>query len=194
MNRFLLFIFFSSVFVFTLFPQQEVGEETHNENASGEKSLNALQLLNDALLMNIKVEIKVPETDKELWNTRIEKITIPGRPVEVSLKGGNSQLKVHFTLYPAGGGKKLFMVAQNETWVDSDYSSSISSLTVLPNEDVYYYPLGKADNKSGDNPVEVIMKINIVPYLESLDKETRRSLQSVFSSSAQFSFQGRKFD
>ncbi|MCK5249960.1 MAG: hypothetical protein KAJ98_08350, partial [Spirochaetaceae bacterium] len=165
---------------FTVISAQEGGSES---------SLSANKLLKDALLFIVDVTVSMPDSDAELWNTRVEKITIPGRAVAVSLEGENSRLKVNFTLYPAEDGK-LFLVARSETWVGGEYSSALSSLPVAYRDEVYYYPLGRADDRTEDNPVEVRMAINIIPYLETLDEEARAALESAFDSSAQFDLSG----
>ncbi len=154
-----------------------------------ESSLSADKLLKDALLFIVNVTVSTPDGDAELWNTRVEKITIPGRAVAVSLEGENSRLKVIFTLYPAEDGK-LFLVAMSEIWVEGEYSSALSSLPVAYRDEVYYYPLGRADDGTEDNPVEVRMAINVIPYLETLDQEARAALESAFNSSAQFDLSG----
>ena len=159
------------------------------EENSVTSSFNADALLKDALLFSVDVDVSVPGVDARLWNTRVEKITIPGRSVEVSLEGDDSKLKVVFTLYPAEDGK-LLLVARSETWVDGEYSSALSSLPVAYHDEVYYYPLGRAENGDEESPVEVRMAINVIPYLETLDDEARESLESAFDSSAQFDLSG----
>ena len=159
------------------------------QDNSGAESLNADRLLNDALLFAVDVVVSTPGGDTQLWNTRVEKITIPGRAVEVSLEGANSRLKVNFTLYPAENGK-LFLVAMSETWTGGEYSSTLSSLPVAYHDEVYYYPLGRAEDGAEDNPVEVRMAIYVIPYLETLDENARASLESAFNSSAQFDLSG----
>jgi len=159
------------------------------QDDSSTASLNANQLLKDALLFAVDVEVTSPGGDSQLWNTRVEKITIPGRAVEVSLEGEDSRLKVIFTLYPSEDGK-LLLVARSETWVAGEYSSALSSLPVAYRDEVYYYPLGRAEGSIDDNPVEVRMAINVIPYLETLDDAARASLESAFDSSAQFDLSG----
>lgn len=156
---------------------------------SGPETLSADQLLKDALLFSVDVTVNMPDGNKELWNKNVQKITIPGRAVAVSLEGEDSRLKVNFTLYPAEDGK-LFLVAQSETWVDGEYSSGLSSLPVAFRDEVYYYPLGRAGDGTEDNPVEVRMAINVIPYLETLDDGAREALESAFASSAQFKISG----
>jgi hypothetical protein len=159
------------------------------QDDSGSLSLNADELLRDALLFTVDVDVASPGGDRQLWNTRVEKITIPGRAVEVSLEGGDSRLTVNFTLYPAEDSR-LLLVARSETWVAGEYSSALSSLPVAYHDEVYYYPLGRAEDGGDDSPVEVRMAIIVVPYLETLDEEARASLESAFNSSAQFDLSG----
>lgn len=154
-----------------------------------ESTLSADQLLKDALLFSVDVVVNMPGGDAELWKTNVQKITIPGRVVTVSLEGEDSRLKVNFTLYPAEDGK-LFLVAQSETWVGGEFSSALSSLPVAFRDEVYYYPLGRADDGTENNPVEVRMAIVVVPYLETLDEGARQALESAFASSAQFKISG----
>ena len=78
----------------------------------------------------------------------------------------------------------------SEIWVEGEYSSALSSLPVAYHDEVYYYPLGRADDGTEDNPVEVRMAINVIPYLETLDQEARAALESAFNSSAQFDLSG----
>lgn len=156
---------------------------------SGPETLSADQLLKDALLFSVDVTVNMPDGNEELWNKNVQKITIPGRAVVVSLEGEDSRLKVNFTLYPAEDGK-LFLVAQSETWVGGEYSSGLSSLPVAFRDEVYYYPLGRAGDGTEDNPVEVRMAINVIPYLETLDDGAREALESAFASSAQFKISG----
>jgi len=175
-------LFLSVLFFFLL----SAGSAAAQEDSA---SLNADKLLKDALLFTVDVDVSSPGGDTELWSTRVEKITIPGRAVEVSLEGDDSRLKVNFTLYPAENGK-LLLVARSETWAGGEYSSALSSLPVAYRDEVYYYPLGRAEDGDEDNPVEVRMAINVIPYLETLDEAARASLESAFNSSAQFDLSG----
>jgi hypothetical protein len=177
-------LFLSVLFFFLLTAGSAAAQDD-----SATSSLNADKLLRDALLFTVDVDVSSPDGDTELWSTRVEKITIPGRAVEVSLEGEDSRLKVNFTLYPAENGK-LLLVARSETWVDGEYSSALSSLPVAYRDEVYYYPLGRAEDGVEDNPVEVRMAINVIPYLETLDDAARDSLESAFNSSAQFDLSG----
>ena len=115
----------------------------------------------------------------------MEKITIPGRAVEVGLEGKDSRLKVSLTPYPSENGT-LLLVARNETWVGSEYSNGLTTIPIAYRDRVYYYPLGRAGDGADGNPVEVRMIINVIPYLDTLDEDARESMESVFDSSTQF--------
>jgi hypothetical protein len=172
--------------ILLFYPLSVSAQETSSASTS-----SADKILRDALLLSVDVTVNMPDGNEELWNTRVEKITIPGRAVEVSLEGDDSRLKVNFTLYPAEDGK-LFLVARSEIWAGEDYSSSLSSLPVAYRDEVYYYPLGRADDGTENSPVEVRMAINVIPYLETLDEQARAALESAIHSSAQFNLSGEE--
>ena len=151
--------------------------------------LTAAQLLADALLFNCDVAVTMPEGETDPWTTTVRKITIPGRTVTVGLEGDGSRLEVNFTLYPVDEGG-LFLVAKSETWTDQGYSSDLSSMRIAYHDEVYFYPLGRAEDDAVGNPVEIRMAIGIVPYLETLDEDERASLESAFDSSALFDLTG----
>ena len=146
--------------------------------------LAAAKLLADALLFHCDVVVEVPESDTEPWTTTVRKITIPGRAITVGLEGYDSQLEVHFTLYPLDDDS-LFLVAKSETRTKDGYSNDLSSMRIEYRDEVYYYPLGRADPMT-DNSVEIRMTIDVVPYLETLDDDARATLESSLETSALF--------
>jgi hypothetical protein len=172
--------------ILLLYPLSVSAQEISSASTS-----SADKILRDALLLSVDVTVNMPDGNEQIWNTRVEKITIPGRAVAVSLESGDSRLKVNFTLYPAEDGK-LFLVARSEIWAGEDYSSTLSSLPVAYRDEVYYYPLGRADDGTKDSPVEVRMAINVIPYLETLDDQARAALESAIHSSAQFDLSGEE--
>jgi len=145
------------------------------------------KLLEDALLVNVDVTVVSPDDIKELWTTKINKITILGRAVNVSLQGSDSRLKITLTVYPAEKGHML-LVAKNEIWMREEYSNTLSSFPVSFREMLYYYPLGRAADSGQDDLVEVRMAIQLLPFLETLDEETRSSLLSSLDESTHFNF------
>jgi hypothetical protein len=151
--------------------------------------VSARRLLYDALLFSVDISVSEPGGNSEFWTDTVDKITIPGRAVAVSLVGADSRLKVNFTIYP-GKREELLLVAQSETWVGGAYSSAFTSLSLAYREEVYYYPLGRASDGIEGNPAEVRMIISVVPYLETLDSKARDELLSVFDTSAQFDLSG----
>ena len=144
-------------------------------------SVNTRKLLGKALYLLIDVSASMP--DDQSWKTKVEKITVPGRSVEVSLYGEDSHLKVEFTLYPAEKDK-LLLVARSETWFGSEYSSALTSLTVEYRDVLYYYPLGLSSGLIED--VEVQMAIEVTPYLDTLSKEDRDAIESALDSTVHF--------
>jgi hypothetical protein len=156
---------------------------------SQESAISANRLLEDALLIIVDISVNNPAKNTELWNNTVEKITIPGRAVSLTLEGEGARLKVVLTPYPAEDDT-LFLVAKSETWEGEEYSSALSSIPIAYRDEVYYYPLGRAEESHDESKVEVRMSINIVPYLETLDEDDRTALESVIDSSAQFNLSG----
>jgi len=154
--------------------------------AAQEASINVERLLGDALHLLINVDIRIPDKQAKTWGTRVEKITVPGRPVELSLYGEDSHLKVGLTLYPAERDR-LLLVAQSEIQIGSEgYSSTLTSLQVGYRDAVYYYPLGRSSELI--EYVEVRMAIEVTPYLDTLSREDRVAIESALDSTAQFDF------
>ena len=157
------------------------------QDATQFNGIDVDDLLKDAFLVNVDVTVISPDDLEELWATQINKITILGRAVNISLQGSDSRLKVTLTLYPAERGRML-LVAQNENWIGEEYSSTLSSFPVAFGEMLYYYPLGRAADSEQDDYVEVRMAIHLLPFLETLDEETRSSLLSSLDESTHFNF------
>ncbi len=147
------------------------------------------QLLREALLVSVDLLVSTSDGEEPLWSERVEKITIPGRAVAVGIQAGDSRLNVSLTPYPTDNGD-LLLVARNETWMGGEYNNGLNTIPVAYHDEVYYYPLGRAEEGSIDNPVEVRMVIKIIPYLDTLDEEARAAIESVFDSSTQFDLLG----
>ena len=156
-------------------------QETGDENPV----LTDIPLLNESILLLADFQLALPDTQEILWEKVVKKITIPGRSVKVGLEGNDAKLNVIFTLYPADEGR-LLLVARSEAWVSGDYSSSLTSLALKYRDQVYYYPLGRAIDSSDEKPVEILVKIEIIPYLETLDDKSRTELEAVLGSSVRF--------
>ena len=142
-------------------------------------------LLRDALLVSVDLVVSTPDGSEELWNSQVDKITIPGRSVNVGIEGRDSKLNVVLTPYPTENGG-LLLVARNEIWIAGEYSQGLTTLPIAYRDKVYYYPLGRAGEGSDGTPVEVRMVINIIPYLDTLDESDRAAIESAFDSSTEF--------
>ncbi len=150
-----------------------------------ETSQSVESLLKDALLFVVDVSVNSINGEEELWSTQVNKITIPGREVKLEIGGKDARLLVTFTPYP-DKSDTLLLAVRSETWISGDYSSSLTSLPIAYRDKVYYYPLGRAGEGAENNPVEVSMIINIVPYLDTLGRSERKALEEVFNSSSHF--------
>lgn len=142
-------------------------------------------LLREALLVSVDMVVSTSDGSEELWNSHVDKITIPGRSVNFGIEGRDSKLNVVLTPYPTENGE-LLLVARNEIWIGGEYSQGLTTLPIAYRDKVYYYPLGRAGEGSDGNPVEVRMAINIIPYLDTLDESARAAIESAFDSSTEF--------
>jgi len=123
-----------------------------------------LRLTRQAVLLNINA--RIIERDRVVsWNESHEKVTIPGRPVEIKLVGTNVVVAVQFTPYVRRGGTRKFLVAQGQIWMETpnqgiSYHASIQTIPVQFGEPIYFFPLGPA--REGTSSIEVML--TMYPY------------------------------
>jgi len=123
-----------------------------------------LRLTRQAVLLNINA--RIIERDRVVsWNESHEKVTIPGRPVEIKLVGTNVVVAVQFTPYVRRGGNRKFLVAQGQIWMETpnqgiSYLASIQTIPVQFGEPIYFFPLGPA--REGTSSIEVML--TMYPY------------------------------
>jgi hypothetical protein len=138
-----------------------------------ELSLEELPALKErALVLNITTS--VAENRQEVWNASNSKVTLPGRPVNIKLVGGNVMVSIQFTPYLRAKGQTV-LVAQGQIWVDIPnegmrYKTTMQTIPINFGEPIYFLPLG-ADDGSANNP-HIELKIELLRYEESLRKET----------------------
>lgn len=161
-----------------------------NEPQAEQELLNFHDILRDSLLFHAEISISSPNNNSILWKSQIDKITVPGREVDVLLEGKEGRLKVIFTIFPAKGSQ-LLLVARNETRYEGQYHSAITMFSMNFQDEVLYYPLGRTEDAKQAQPVEISMKLRISPYLETLDETSRRNLESVLDSSTRFNLTGK---
>jgi hypothetical protein len=136
-----------------------VGQEGPSED-----TLKAI--LDEALQINITAHL-LPPNQKGSVNFEKSKLTIPGRPVAVRIKGGNILINATLTPYQDQTGK-LILVAQGQIWyteADTEsrvqYHSSLKSIPVSLGERVFFFPLGRADDISAVDSFNIVLEIEI---------------------------------
>ena len=150
-----------------------------------EWAFSAEQFLRDALLFSADISVIYPSGEERLWETEVNKITIPGRGISVGLEGENGRLEVVFTLYP-DQEEQLMLAARCRTWFSGDYKSTLISLPIVYGEHLDYYPLGRAGDDASENPVEILVSITVRPYWDTLDEASRAEVESALDASIRF--------
>ena len=161
----------------TMLPAQEAPYD--------EWAFSAEQFLRDALLFSADISVIYPSGEERLWETEVNKITIPGRGISVGLEGENGRLEVVFTLYP-DREQQLMLAARCRTWFSGDYKSTLISLPIVYGEDLDYYPLGRAGGEDSENPMEILVRITVRPYWDTLDEASRAEVESALDASIRF--------
>ena len=147
-------------------------------------------ILRDSLLFQAEITVFATEDKNILWESQVNKITVPGREVDVSLEGKEGQLKTVFTIYPEEGNH-IMLLAKNETWYADHYHIAMTTFSMNYRDEVFYFPLGQTGDEQIIQPVDIRMKISIVPYLDTLSQESRHDLESILDSSTQFKLTGK---
>jgi len=121
-----------------------------------------------AVVMDI--DARILENGEITWNETHQKTTIPGRPVEIKLIGGNLVVVVRFTFIRNHSGGQKLLVAQGQIWMADPsqgirYQASVQTIPLEFDETVYYFPLGPFKPEEGASSIEV--KLTLHPYEDS---------------------------
>jgi hypothetical protein len=117
----------------------------------------------------------VDNSEDSSWNMNARNVTIPGRPVNVRIRGSNVIVVGKFTPYDESEDS-VMLVAQGQIWLADEngqfrYFTSMKTLPVKFGEKVFFFPLG-VDSQNTTPVIEV--EITIVPYSQAstLDEES----------------------
>jgi hypothetical protein len=118
-----------------------------------------------AVVLNIVSRV-VEANQRVVWDQTNSKVTLPGVPVRMKLVGANLVVLVQFTLYREKGGGKM-LVAQGQILVDvpnqgMSYHTTIETIPLEYGEQVYFFPLGRAD--SPEEP-RLEIQVGLYPYV-----------------------------
>jgi len=120
-----------------------------------------------AVVMDI--DARILENDEITWSETHQKVTIPGRPVEIKLIGGNLVVVVRFTFIRNHGGGQKLLVAQGQIWMADPsqgirYQASVQTIPLEFDEQICYFPLGSIKPEEGASSIEVMLTLR--PYQE----------------------------
>ena len=157
MNRFLCFLLLlNSVFI-----------ASTQENGNVEDLLKALE--QEALKINIVAHV-LPPLAEPVLKTESSKLTLPGRPVVIQIRGENILINATLTPYLHENGK-IILVAQGQVWFtesseeqDVKFFSSFKSIPTSFGEKVFFFPLGVPQDFAGSNLFNLALEIEIVPF------------------------------
>ena len=121
-----------------------------------------------AVVMDI--DARILEDGEITWNEIHQKTTIPGRPVEIKLIGGNLVVVVRFTFIRNNSGGQKLLVAQGQIWMADPsqgirYQASVQTIPVEFDETICYFPLGSFKPEAGASSIEVMLTVR--PYQEN---------------------------
>ena len=117
----------------------------------------------------IDIDARILENGKIIWNETNQKITIPGRPVEIKLIGENLVVVVRLTFIPNNRDGQKLLVAQGQIFMaDSSqgirYQASVQTIPIEFDETICYFPLGSFKPEAGASSIEVMLTLR--PYQE----------------------------
>ena len=117
----------------------------------------------------------------EIWNETHQRVTIPGRPVDLKLVGTNIVIAVQFIPYLRRSRQNM-LVAQGQIWVDIPaqgirYQTTMQTIPIEFGEPIYFFPLGSAGN-SDEASIEIMITMQPYEYLESADASNRQAQEN----------------
>jgi len=115
----------------------------------------------------MEIDARILENGEITWNETNKKITIPGRPVEIKLIGGNLVVVARFTFIRDHNGGQKLLVAQGQIWTADPvqgirYQASVQTIPLEFDETIYYFPLGSVKPEEGGSSIEVMLTLR--PY------------------------------
>jgi len=125
-----------------------------------ELRLDELPALKDKAIV-LRINTKVEENNKAVWNASSSKITIPGRTVSIKLVGENLIIEVEFTPYLQEG--KYTLAAKNQIWIKTSekevsYKTTNHRISMVLGEQILYLPLGTA-SASDTSRIELLLTL-----------------------------------
>jgi hypothetical protein len=116
----------------------------------------------------------IEQNRQVLWNSENTKLTIPGRPVGLKLVGADIVVAAQFTPFLRPNGKHI-LVTQSQVWINVpnegiSYHTTMQTIPLQFNEQIYFFPLGSIDENDGPQiEIQVVME----PYQDSASNTGR---------------------
>jgi hypothetical protein len=116
-----------------------------------------------AIIMDIAARV-IEQNENVVWNSENSKVTIPGRPVGLTLVGANIIIAVQFTPFFRPDGNN-FLVAQGQIWINNpdglSFHTTIQQIPMEFEEFIYFFPLGSDDS---DEEARIEIELVLYPY------------------------------
>jgi len=117
-----------------------------------------------AVVLDINTRV-IEQNKQEIWHEAHERITIPGRPVEIKIVGSNVIVAAQFIPHLKRRGQHI-LVAQGQIWIEIPnqgirYQTTMQTIPLKFNEPVYYFPLGSSAH-ADDASIEIMLTMR--PY------------------------------
>jgi hypothetical protein len=117
-----------------------------------------------AVVLDIAARV-VEQGKVEIWNESHQRVTLPGRPVDLKLVGSNVVVAVQFIPYLRRHGQNM-LVAQGQIWLDVPNQgircqTTMQAIPVEFEEPIYFFPLGPAE-QADDARIEIVLTMR--PY------------------------------
>ncbi|MDR1444955.1 MAG: hypothetical protein LBI94_08765 [Treponema sp.] len=116
----------------------------------------------------------VDRNQQVVWNSVNSKVTLPGKPVRISVVGTNVAMALQFTFFFRPGYNSV-LVAQGQIWVDVPdegirYQTMLQTIPMGIGEPIFFFPLG-SPNSPEETRIE--LQLEIRPYGERMEVPPR---------------------
>ena len=172
MVRLAVLVSILSLVPYSVFAQTNNDDVSQVAYPSGDATMKDLlpRFRGRAVVMDI--DARILENDQVTWNETHQKLTIPGRPVEIKLIGENLVVLARFTYIRQHGDRRKFLIAQGQIWMADpkqgiSYQTSVQTIPLEFDETISYFPLGPFKAEAGPS-IEVMLTMR--PYTENSEQ------------------------
>jgi hypothetical protein len=132
--------------------------QDNSSEDSWDNSLERIPGLRERAVVMHCVSRIVERNQQVVWNSEMSRVTIPGRPVGLTLVGSNVVVAVQFTPFLQRNGQHT-LVAQAQIAISIPnegmrYHTTIQTIPIRFGEQVYFFPLGSMETE-GEARIEI---------------------------------------